>query len=42
MKNILIPVVLSALMAFGGYAIHKASNSSCGVKCACAPCNCNK
>lgn len=41
MKKLLMPVILSALIIFGGYAINKASSScNCGIKCACAPCNC--
>lgn len=41
MKKLLVPVVLSALFAFGGFAINKiSSNCNCGIKCACAPCGC--
>jgi hypothetical protein len=42
MKKLLIPVILSALVVFGGYAMNKLSGCNCPVKCACAPCGCGK
>ncbi len=40
MKKLIMPVILSALVIVGGYAINHFTGCKCAPACACAPCGC--